>query len=751
MLDLRHNNSLAKAGFIALALFSQALCAQSPTTPETDRLIAVGKLWTTVKYFHPYLAYRDLDWDKALVDSLPQIRAAKTSDEYARALQSLLEPLQDPSTYVVRETTKVAKAALKLEKRTDGTLVVSQIGSDDTPAEGSRRLAEALTSANNIVFDLRTESNAPDYLSKLMDEVSVEKLLTRRTIDTSAQRTWVHNGLPPMPPFRGSGNYSTAFLTRPGFRLEGDPSALERRTAFILNENSVLPGIGCALWEHGKTKVLAESNHFRFADVTSIVIPMGLGVSANVRLSEPIGTKEIPIVGHDEALIQALAGSDSPQPASTMISQPAAPVPRVDLDYSDMRYPATEYRILAAYKIWAVFHYFFAYRDLMDEDWDDVFASFLPKFIAANDARDYNLVIAEMITHVADSHASIQSQDLIDYFGNAPVGLRLRLIEKKPVITQILDPEAITAGIRVGDIVTKVDGQNITDRFHREERYIAASTPQALGYAVLKCILNGGEGSTASLTIEMASGESKEIHLIRSSTFAAALATQRSGDVIKVLPGNIGYVDLDRLLPDQVDGMFERFRSTPAIIFDMRGNPHGTAWSIAPRLTAHTEVPAAIINGPLTLGPDVSSSELTTTANYFFVQKLPATEKWKYKGKTVMLIDERTISQAEHTGLLFEAANRTEFIGTPSAGANGDVTNFVVPGGITISFSGHDVRHANGGALQRLGLQPYITIEPTIPGIRAGRDEVLDGAIEYLSGGKQKGSMPRIAALRVPN
>ncbi len=220
--------------------------------------------------------------------------------------------------------------------------------------------------------------------------------------------------------------------------------------------------------------------------------------------------------------------------------------------------------------------------------------------------------------------------------------------------------------------------------------------------------------------------------------------------MIKLLPGNIGYADLDRLLPEQVDGMFDQFRSTDAIIFDMRGYPHATAWAIAPRLTDRHDVPAAIITGPLTLTPDLPASDvLTSTASYFFVQKLPTTEKWKYKGKTVMLIDERTMSQAEHTGLFLEAANKTEFIGTPSAGANGDVTNFVVPGGITIWFSGHDVRHANGGALQRLGLQPAVTVAPTIAGVRAGRDEVLEKAIEYLSPIRHRGSTSHMAALRI--
>ncbi len=573
---------------VLVLIASGCLSAQSPGS-ENDRLLATGKLWITVKYFHPYLAYRDIDWDKALVDALPKIRAAKNRADYAAALESMLDALHDPSTHVLEHS-----------------------GPSATPGSPPA--------------------------------------------DAPAQRTWIHSGLEGTVP---SGAYYSAFQIEPG--------------------------------KNG---------------VKSVTIPMGEGVEALVRLSEPVPNN----------------GAD------------ASPTPKPDNAYVEPRYPSAEYRILAAYKIWGVFRYFFAYRDLVDQDWDEVFAASIPKFIAAKDAREYNLAVCEMVRHVSDSHAAVQSEELSDYFGRAPVGLRLRLIERKPVITEVLDEEAKKAGIETGDIVTKVDGENIVDRVNREAQYIAASTNQWLGYRVMQRVLNGPDDSMAALTITGEDGRPKEINLKRTKNYLDALRNQRTGDIVKLLAGNIGYADLDRLLPDQVDAMFDKFRNTKAIVFDMRGYPHGTAWSIAPRLTQEQDVAAAIFTGPLLLTPDLPNRDLlTSTASYFFVQKLPTTDEWKYKGKTVMLIDERTISQAEHTGLFLEAANKTEFIGTPSAGANGDVTNFVIPGGITINFSGHDVRHGNGGALQRVGLQPSVVVAPTIQGIRHGRDEVLDRAIEYVS------------------
>ena len=101
-----------------------------------------------------------------------------------------------------------------------------------------------------------------------------------------------------------------------------------------------------------------------------------------------------------------------------------------------------------------------------------------------------------------------------------------------------------------------------------------------------------------------------------------------------------------------------------------------------------------------------------------FSVTLPRTDGWRYHGRTVMLIDGRTASQAEGMGMALEAANSTVFIGSPTAGSNGDVTNFYVPGGIRIWFSGQGSRHADGRQLQRVGLQPAVLATPTIAGVR---------------------------------
>jgi hypothetical protein len=229
-------------------------------------------------------------------------------------------------------------------------------------------------------------------------------------------------------------------------------------------------------------------------------------------------------------------------------------------------------------------------------------------------------------------------------------------------------------------------------------------------------------------------GRVRELKLQHKGTYLQGKISERSGPPYKLLSPAIGYADLERLEVSMVDEMFETFRNTKAIIFDDRTYPRGTAWAIAPRLTEKDSVVGAVFTRRVAMFPESPMGEISSSSTaQTFQQRIPHSDKWKYKGKTVMLIDERAISQAEHTGLFLEAAGGTKFIGSPTAGANGDVTSFCVPGGIWISFTGQAVRHADGRQLQRVGLKPDIEVRPTLKGIRAGKDEVLERAVDYLT------------------
>ncbi|HVX65016.1 MAG TPA: hypothetical protein VHA11_00365, partial [Bryobacteraceae bacterium] len=86
----------------------------------------------------------------------------------------------------------------------------------------------------------------------------------------------------------------------------------------------------------------------------------------------------------------------------------------------------------------------------------------------------------------------------------------------------------------------------------------------------------------------------------------------------------------------------------------------------------------------------------------------------------------------EFVCLQLEAAANVAFVGTPTRGAIGEVTNTVLPGGVQVNFSAEERRRVDGRPVQDVGILPQVWAAPTISGVREGRDEVLEKAVEFL-------------------
>ncbi|MFB3776403.1 MAG: S41 family peptidase [Bryobacteraceae bacterium] len=705
---------------VALGLSLLASAGQAAVeAASVERLAALGKLWVSVKYFHPFLAYKDIDWDTALLAALPKAAAARSTAEYASAVQSMLDVLGDPATRVVGPTP--GPGLVPPAANHDGVLVL--------PAASLRSAVPRIDAAKAVVFDLRRYE---EQAGLLFIAAGLNSRLAYGSLKAPGHRSRIHSGLA-SPWNGGSVYYHSAFYVRDGAVIQGAPGVRQKPLVFLIDASSSLPPILPALQAAGKAKVVAQGGASDASLVEKSVIDLPDGVRVQLRTSELVyedgSTGLVPdlvVSGTaEDALEAALRAARDPSsvPSAVRPKLPAYGVPRREEAYAASEYPGRELRLLAAFRLWGAFQHFFAYRDLMEVDWNQVLKDFLPRFESAGDATEYALTLAEMAAHARDSHVTLTGSCALDrYLGQASPAVVTRMIEGKPVVTWA----APDTGLSAGDVVTRVDGEEAAARIARLSRYIAASTPQSLDRRVMQLWLNGEPGSEALIEVR-----NKQVRLKRS--LASTPRRERTGDVVQLLPGGAGYVDLDGLLPEQVDGMFERLKSTKAIIFDMRGYPNGTSWLIAPRLTDRKRVAAARFRRPLALAPPGLSGDVGTLgAGWDFVQYLPEPSQWTYRGRTVMLIDERTISQAEHAGLFFRAANGTRFIGSRSAGADGDITNIVVPGGVTISFSGQEIRHADGRPLQRVGLIPDVEVKPTIAGIRAGRDEVLEKALEFL-------------------
>src|ERR1039458_1512847 len=192
----------------------------------------------------------------------------------------------------------------------------------------------------------------------------------------------------------------------------------------------------------------------------------------------------------------------------------------------------------------------------------------------AKDALDYNLAVLEMKAHIHDSHAGADSPILRKYLGDASAPVRVRMIEDQPVITGFTNADAARdAGLEIGDVILKVDGIEASRRIAERLKYSAYSTRQSgMFYATERSLVRGPKDSTATLTVRDLHDQVREVKVSRKMEYLPKTTGDRTGDVLRVLPGNIAYADLDRLPASQVDEMFEKFKDCPAIIFDDRGD-----------------------------------------------------------------------------------------------------------------------------------------------------------------------------------
>jgi len=73
-----------------------------------------------------------------------------------------------------------------------------------------------------------------------------------------------------------------------------------------------------------------------------------------------------------------------------------------------------------------------------------------------------------------------------------------------------------------------------------------------------------------------------------------------------------------------------------------------------------------------------------------------------------------------------------EIVGQPTAGANGNVTAMGLPGGFQVMWTGMKVVKHDGSQQHMIGILPTVPAVRTIEGVREGRDEVLEKALEVV-------------------
>lgn len=396
--------------------------------------------------------------------------------------------------------------------------------------------------------------------------------------------------------------------------------------------------------------------------------------------------------------------------------------------YSNMPYPDDGFRLLSLYRYWNMINYFFPYKHLMDEDWSNKLSEYIPLFINAKDELEYELAAIQIIGDIQDTHANLWSgADKIDEWKGvnyAPV--HVRFVENQLVVTDYYNAELQNeVGLKIGDVITKING-NLIDKIVKEKsKYYPASNKPTRLRDISADLLRSNSNIIA---IEFLSGNSspqiKPLKLYPKDSLDIYRWYRRNDDKsFKVLDNNIGYVTLQNIKEEDISTIKSEFKDTKGIIIDIRNYPS----IFVPFSLGSFFVSSSTPFVKFTNGNADNPGEFTFTSNL----EIPSQGK-TYNGKLVVLVNELSQSQAEYTSMAFRAGDNTTIIGSTTAGADGNVSAIMLPGGLRTMISGIGVNYPSGEETQRVGIVPDIEVKPTIEGIRKGKDELLEKAIENI-------------------
>jgi C-terminal processing protease CtpA/Prc len=397
-------------------------------------------------------------------------------------------------------------------------------------------------------------------------------------------------------------------------------------------------------------------------------------------------------------------------------------------------------RLAAVLYAWSILREFYPNFDLGSCPESETWLREALSEAALDPDRDAFLsTLRTMLSCLGDGHAEAHA-----FYPERPgqLPLRWRWVEDRLVITEVatlasFDP---SESVRQGDVVVAIGGRPTEGLLDSLGAYISSPTERWRRYRASERLATGAIGSTLRLTVDR-SGKRHEatLPMLPAVEVEAAFPSTQS-EPIRSLEEGIHYVDLSRLHDDALAQFLSQSANADAIIFDLRGDPDDVGpqflghWVDSLVLSPEWRVPlrhgpgtAAWIRSDSPLEPEVRSTR------WALDPIAPRT-----RARIAMLMDERSISRAETFLAVAQRGLGAVLVGGPSAGTLGNANRARLPGGFRITWTGMDVYQGAESPtmpnprLSGIGIAPDILVSPTIEAIRAGRDEVLEAAIEAV-------------------
>lgn len=378
-----------------------------------------------------------------------------------------------------------------------------------------------------------------------------------------------------------------------------------------------------------------------------------------------------------------------------------------------------KHRLLELFRFWNIIEYFYPYKYLADQDWDEILLQMIPKFQKQSNKIEYQQLVKELVVNLDDAHANaVFDNEIIDY-----LPIKIKLIENKPVVSGFFNDSIGKAnGFELGDIILKVNDVDIDQTAREKFKYTRGSNTEIKKlysyYNVLK-----GRDSIVDVTL-CRGADTLQITGKRYAYKNFNHNKSQQGEKWKLINDSIGYMNMAYIKGYDVKDIMKNLMDKKAIIIDLRNYPAYIYWLVSRYINKEKRDFARIY------APDV-----TYPGKFKFKKnsKTGVKNKKGYSGKVIILVDDESISRSEYTIMAFQTAENVITVGSQTVGADGDVASYELVGGGKVYYTGIGVLYPDGSESQRKGVKIDKIVKPTINGIREGRDEVLEKAIEIAS------------------
>lgn len=402
--------------------------------------------------------------------------------------------------------------------------------------------------------------------------------------------------------------------------------------------------------------------------------------------------------------------------------------------YNGLSFPNAEYRLLFLSRFWNIINYFAPYKYLTT-NWDEVLERFIPKIVHAKDTLSYYKTLQELCKSLNDGHSQltlsrqISATDL--FFGNYTVPFFCKIINEKVVIRNVpTDSIAKALNIRRGDVVLKINGKDIKDIINQRRNYISASNYADEMHQLSRYILDG-QTPTAMLQLE------RESKIINTTVTRISTTTRDWGAFLNHTSNNVGFKKLNdsilliyaaQIWNGNIDTIKRLIKQSKSIIFDVRNYPRNDAFY---------SITDPFLSQPKTI--NYSTVALPTMPGFFKWElnpnKVGHISDSAFKGKVIILCDERTQSQGEYSCMVLQTIPNAVTIGSQTAGADGINRQIPMGSGLNVSYSCYGIYYPDKTQTQRTGIKIDIPVKKTIAAIKNNKDEILDRALEYIKNG----------------